>query len=102
MSANKDHSDPLWDTRRKRLDLSLAATFAAIFLSIFKGAEIAAAIAPAAFIAQAGILGWYFWTAGKEAIARGTVTTETETYDPPATKTVTKTEPKTEPIGEAP
>ena len=56
----KDRSSPAWDTRRKRLDLSLVTTLVLIAGSILKGPETAAAVAPPAFIFAGGILSAYF------------------------------------------
>lgn len=105
--ARKNHSDPLWDTRRKRLDMSLFATFGLMLLSIIIGPDMAIVVVPPGFLAAGGILGWYFSVASKERIALGTTVTEEVKHGPEpgaveTTKTtVEKKEPADPPAEEA-
>lgn len=87
-----NHSDPLWDTRRKRLDFSLYATLALVLVAMVQGPETAAAIAPPAFIFAGAVIGFYFAVVEYGRVNTATKITE-ETVDPgpPASKTTTET-----------
>lgn len=91
MADRDDHSDPLWDMRRKIMLWCLA--FCAIFLlfcALLISAEKITAMAPlfaavAAFAAPV-VLG-YFGIAEWGSIKRGTITTEVTEQGPPSVKT---------------
>lgn len=68
MSIRKNNSDPMWDTRRARLDVTLAATFAAIVYSIYAGPETASAVCPPAFLTIGLLIGAYFGVVGYERV----------------------------------
>lgn len=55
--------DPLWNTRRRRLDLSLVASFGVIIFAMKQGPEMALAVVPPAFIFAGMVLGAYFGAA---------------------------------------
>ncbi len=100
MAARKDRSDPLWDTRRKRLDRSLIATGVLMLLSMLQGTDMAAVVIPPGFIFAGMIIGAYFGVAGYERIHGGTTVTEEVIERPPGpTITTTKTTEKVSPEG---
>jgi len=69
MSApRKNNSDPMWDTRRKRLDLHSVVAWVLISVAVFHGVEMATVVVPAAMIYQASILGLYFGVVGYERV----------------------------------
>jgi hypothetical protein len=69
MSApRKNNSDPMWDARRKRLDLHSVVAWVLISVSVFHGVEMATVVVPAAMIYQASILGLYFGVVGYERV----------------------------------
>lgn len=101
MTNRKDHSDPLWDTRRKRLDLSLFATGAFVIVSMLHSVEMAGVVVPPAAIFAGGIIAAYFGAAEYGRVHGATTITE-ETIDaPPKQKTTKKTKTeKFQPEGE--
>lgn len=69
MSApRKNNSDPMWDARRKRLDMHSVVAWVLISVSVFHGVEMATVVVPAAMIYQASILGLYFGVVGYERV----------------------------------
>lgn len=72
--------DPLWDVRRRRLDIALVASFGTIFVAMAQGPAMASAIAPPAFITIGGVIAAYFGVSewGRINGVLGTTTT-TET-----------------------
>jgi hypothetical protein len=78
--------DPLWDVRRRRLDIALTLSFGTIFASMAIGDEMAAAIAPPAFITIGGVIAAYFGVSewGRiNGVLGTTVTTETSVSTQP-------------------
>ena len=68
MKKRKNNSDPMWDTRRKRLDSHSVVAWVLISVSVFHGVEMATVVVPAAMIYQASILGLYFGVVGYERV----------------------------------
>lgn len=69
MSApRKNNSDPMWDARRKRLDMHSVVAWVLISVSVFHGVEMATVVVPAAMLYQASILGLYFGVVGYERV----------------------------------
>lgn len=78
--------DPLWDVRRLRLDVALVLSFGTIFASMWLGPDMAAAIAPPAFITIGGVIAAYFGVSewGRiNGVLGTTVTTETSVSTQP-------------------
>jgi len=68
MRARKDNSDPMWDTRRKRLDAHSVIAWVAVIASMVHGVDMAQVVIPPAMIYQASILGLYFGVVGYERV----------------------------------
>ena len=66
--SRKDNSDPMWDTRRKRLDRHSVVAWVLIGVSVLHGVEMATVVVPAAMLYQASILGLYFGVVGYERV----------------------------------
>jgi len=73
--------DPLWNTRRRRLDITITLFFVALFGSMVMGAPMAAVVAPAAVASIVALMGLYFGVSewGRINGVLGTVTTNTTT-----------------------
>ena len=67
-AARKNNSDPMWDARRKRLDLHSVVAWAAVIASMLHGVEMAQVVIPPAMLYQASILGLYFGVVGYERV----------------------------------
>lgn len=81
ISKKNDYTgDPMWNARRRRLDISITLCFFTIFVSMSISVEMAAVVVPAAFIAIGGQIGLYFGVSewGRINGVLG-VTTKTET-----------------------
>jgi len=72
--------DPLWNARRRRLDISITLLFVALFGSMAHSVEMAAVVVPAVIVAITGLIGLYFGVSewGRINGVLGTTTT-TET-----------------------
>lgn len=97
MADREDHSDPLWDTRRRIMLWCLAfcaafLLFCAMLISAEKITAMAPLFAAVAAFAAPVILG-YFGIAEWGSIKKATTTTEVTEEGPPKTTTTT-TEPK--------
>lgn len=58
-SNGRAQKDPMWNTRRRRLDASLTASLAISLYSMYLGPPIAAIVVPPAFVFAGMVIGAY-------------------------------------------